>query len=346
MRLPNRFGSISKLSGKRRNPYIAKKFVMWKTDDEAKKVRPVYRIVGYYPTKKAALEALAQANLNPKTDEQITLKQIYAEWSKKKYPTISATNKKNYVNAWEKYMIPLHDADMKSINTFDIENCISDMDVPRTMRKYCKIVLHQLYRYAIAHDICNKDYSQLADFGIDNDAKIERKVFTKDEIKAFAGKTDVFSDMIVIGCHTGFRPIELCELTLDEIDFEKGMIYLRGTKTESGKNRRCPVHPNILSTLQRNAGKSAKFATQRVFVDDNGVPVSYATFYDRVSKMGHTPHDTRHTFASYSKMCGMDDYARKEIMGHSQGKQNVTDFTYTHVDEDYLKSEMGKLLLL
>ena len=95
MRLPNRYGVIGKLSGKRRNPYIAKKFVMWKVDDESKKVRPVYKIIGYYPTKKSALEALAQENLNPKTnDDKITFAQIYEEWMKRKSGTISQTNMK------------------------------------------------------------------------------------------------------------------------------------------------------------------------------------------------------------------------------------------------------------
>lgn len=337
MRLPNRYGVIGKLSGKRRNPYIAKKFVMWKVDDESKKVRPVYKIIGYYPTKKSALEAIAQENLNPKTnDDKITFAQIYEEWTKRKSGTISQTNMKNYVSAY-KYLAPLHDVDFASINTFDIEDAIVDMEVPRTIRRYCKMLMHQMYHYAISHDLCNKDYSKLADFGIDNQTRIERKVFTKEEVEYLFTQDDVISEMLLIGIYSAMRPIEICNLLNREVDLDAGMFRLDGTKTKNGQNRRCPVHPKIIPILRKRCVKTANFANREVFPE-----VSYAQYYDAVVKLGHTPHDTKHTFGSYSAMCHMDEIARKEIMGHSQGKSNVTNFVYTHVTDEWLKEEMQK----
>ena len=337
MRLPNRYGVIGKLSGKRRNPFIAKKFVRWETDDDAKKLRPVYKIVGYFPTKKSALEALAQENLNPKTNEEkITFANIYTEWEKRKAGTIAETNRKNYVSAY-KYLAPLHDVEFASINTFDIEDAVEDMNVPRTIRKYCKMLMHQMYHYAISHDITEKDYSKLADFGIDNQTRIERKVFTKEEVEYLFTQDDVISEMLLIGIYSAMRPIEICNLTWDEVDMDNGMFRIIGTKTEYGRNRRCPIHPKIIPTLRKQWLKSGKFGQIRVFPD-----VTYAQYYTAVVDRGHTPHDTKHTFGSYSAMCHMDEIARKEIMGHSQGKANVTNYTYTHVTDEWLKEEMQK----
>ena len=68
MRLPNGYGSVYKLSGKRRKPFIARKTIGW--DDNGKQI---YRTIGYYETKKLALQSLADFNNNPYDVEVSTL---------------------------------------------------------------------------------------------------------------------------------------------------------------------------------------------------------------------------------------------------------------------------------
>jgi len=65
MKLPNGYGSVYKLSGKRRNPWVARKTTGWTLNVETKKSFPVYQFVGYYPTQKEALQALADYNKDP-----------------------------------------------------------------------------------------------------------------------------------------------------------------------------------------------------------------------------------------------------------------------------------------
>ena len=60
MRLPNGFGSVVKLSGKRRKPYLAKITAGW--DDNGKQIR---KCIGYAKTKKEAIELLVKYNANP-----------------------------------------------------------------------------------------------------------------------------------------------------------------------------------------------------------------------------------------------------------------------------------------
>ena len=59
-RNPNGYGSVVKLSGNRRKPFAVRKTVGY--DDRA---YPIYEIIGYYPTRKDALTALAEYNHDP-----------------------------------------------------------------------------------------------------------------------------------------------------------------------------------------------------------------------------------------------------------------------------------------
>lgn len=65
MKLPNGYGSVYKLSGKRRNPYIVRKTTGWTIDEATNTAKQQYITIGYYPTRAKALEALANYNANP-----------------------------------------------------------------------------------------------------------------------------------------------------------------------------------------------------------------------------------------------------------------------------------------
>ena len=60
MRLPNGYGSITKLSGKRRKPYAVKVTKEW-TDDG----KQVQKYLGYYESRAKAIKALADYNEHP-----------------------------------------------------------------------------------------------------------------------------------------------------------------------------------------------------------------------------------------------------------------------------------------
>ena len=60
MKLPNGYGAVVKLSGKRRKPYAARVTVKWTED--GKQVR---KYLGFYRTRQEALKALADYNANP-----------------------------------------------------------------------------------------------------------------------------------------------------------------------------------------------------------------------------------------------------------------------------------------
>lgn len=74
MRNPNGYGTVAKLSGNRRNPFVVRKTLGW--DDRG---YPIYEIIGYYPTREAGMIALAEYNRDPYDIQtaKITMEQLY-----------------------------------------------------------------------------------------------------------------------------------------------------------------------------------------------------------------------------------------------------------------------------
>ena len=74
MKLPNGFGSVYKLSGRRRHPWVARKTVGWN-----EKGQPKYKYIGYYETKKEALQALSAVS-EEEERETATLQEVHERW--------------------------------------------------------------------------------------------------------------------------------------------------------------------------------------------------------------------------------------------------------------------------
>ena len=73
MRLPNSYGSISKLSGNRRRPYMVRLTVGWTAEGKR-----ISKVLGYFESRKKALQALAEYHANPYSlEEQITFAELF-----------------------------------------------------------------------------------------------------------------------------------------------------------------------------------------------------------------------------------------------------------------------------
>lgn len=85
MKLPNGYGTVYKLSGKRRKPYIVKKTVGWHFDEKKDKQVQDYVIVGYAAIRAEGLQTLTDYNSNPYDLEasKIAFVVVYEKWSEK-----------------------------------------------------------------------------------------------------------------------------------------------------------------------------------------------------------------------------------------------------------------------
>lgn len=83
MRLPNGYGSVYKLSGNRRRPWVAIVTTGWADDG-----RQIRQPIGYFKDRPEALIALAEFNKNPYSAEAatITFAEIYEMWRDEEFP--------------------------------------------------------------------------------------------------------------------------------------------------------------------------------------------------------------------------------------------------------------------
>lgn len=80
MKLSNGYGSVVKLSGKRRKPYQVRKTVGWHFDKKKDKQVQGFIIIGYVPNRAEGLQMLADYNRNPFDTKaaKMTFDDVYA----------------------------------------------------------------------------------------------------------------------------------------------------------------------------------------------------------------------------------------------------------------------------
>ena len=352
MKMANGMGSVYKLSGKRRNPWIARKTKGWDIDLDTRKTKQLYVTIGYYPTRQAALEALINYNKNPYDleTEKITFEEVYDKWSEVHFETIVPSAQRTWKSAFS-HSAPLYKMRMKDIRTNHLEETIRNADVGASTKQRMKSLYNLLFRYALKNEIVDKDYAALCDSVKAGKPEIVRIPFSQEEINLLWDNISfLFVDMVLIGIYSGWRPQELAILKIKDIDLENQTMF-GGLKTDAGKNRCVPIHPRILPLIKANYEKAMQMNSEYLFNDENGKQGSFLT-YDKYRgrfkkimlklNLNHRPHDTRHTFVTLAKKYKIDEYILKLIVGHSI--DDVTEKVYTHRTMEQLQEEIKKIL--
>lgn len=351
MKLPNGFGSVYKLSGKRRNPYIARKTTGWKLDSDGMKAKQQYITIGYYPTKQAALAALVNYNENPYDIQvnNITFTEVYNRWSAVHFVKIVPSACRTWVSAYN-HSAPLHDMRFRDIRTNHLEETINHASVGDSTKQRMKSLYNMLYKYALKYEIVEKDYAALCDSVKRGKPQIIRTPYTPEEVRKLWENIDFpFVDMVLIGIYSGWRPQELAVLKIADIDLDSCTMF-GGLKTDAGRNRCVPIHPAIIELVRLNYEKAVQMKSNFLFNDPDGQQGTHLTYdkyrgrFNKINKklgMSHRPHDTRHTFITYAKESGVDEYILKLIVGHSI--EDITEKVYTHRTMQQLTDEIAKI---
>ncbi|MBL8635985.1 MAG: site-specific integrase [Myxococcales bacterium] len=143
--------------------------------------------------------------------------------------------------------------------------------------------------------------------------------------------------LVDVAVYTGARASELFALRIEDFDFVRGRVHIRGTKTAKS-DRWLPLVP-VLDELVRpqqlarrgghlldhwhNKWKDLRAACVRAGIEPRSVL------------------DFRHTFASWLKQAGCDSKAVGALMGHTTGK--MVDEVYGHLDDRSLRAVIEHL---
>lgn len=330
MRLPNGYGGVVKLSGKRRKPFQVRLTKGFNNDG-----KQIFMYLGYYATKNEALIALAEYNSSPYDISQITFSEVFKKWSNEHFKKVSDSAIENYSNAYRKYCKSLYKMKFQEIRLAHLQGIIDNCGMAHPTRAVIKTLFCVLYKYAIKHDLVDKNYAQYVDIG-QREGVIKREPFTQEEIdKLFKHVNDIdYTDTVLIMIYTGLRIGELLDMKIKDVHLEDRYM-VGGSKTKAGKNRIIPINRKIEPFIRRYYEKN-KYK-EYLIINSLGRPMTYSNYrrekWDNIMeklqfKGNHKPHDARHTFASLMDTAGANKLCIKRIIGHSS--QDLTEDVYTH----------------
>jgi len=333
---PNGYGSVYKLSGKRRHPFVAKKTLGF--DDNGKQL---YQVIGYYEKREQAMLGLAEYNKNPLLidNEKITFEEVFVLWKAKKFEGATTSTINGY-NAAYKNSPSLHNMKFKDIKTMHMDAAISSCTLGYGSLRKMKILYQQMYEYAMANDLIQKDYSEYVKLG-ENTSNPDRQPFSVEEINMLfeIEPTLPFVDTILILIYSGIRPGELLNIKHEDINLDEEYFIVTDSKTEAGQNRLVPISKKTLPYFKRRFESNAPYLIMHPSKNKKmGYDYYYrSTFQPIMDELNikHRPHDCRHTFATLLNNAEANKTSIKNLIGHNSFI--TTEKTYTHKDINELR---------
>lgn len=317
----NGMGTVYKLQGRRRRPWVAAK----------KKV-----ILGYYETKTAALEALARMSQVDVTERyNWTFQQVFEAWQEEHYKTLTKAGIATYNRSFAVFA-PLHNQKFRALRTADFQAVIDQHmgKTHSTVSKY-KQLITQMSRWAIREEICTTNFATYV--RIPGEKKKEKEIFSWEDIEKLRADGSETAMIILMLIYTGMRIGELFSLPLS--GYHETYV-IAGEKTEAGRNRVIPIHP---------AGRAyfAHFAST-ADPDADGLLISgykgnrlvngfrrrdYYNLLDVLGILRKSPHAARHTFASEARKAGMPPEVLQKILGHANYETTANIYVHTEITQ-------------
>lgn len=344
MKRANGTGSVVKLSGNRRRPWVVK------VSGRNKYGHVIQQIVSYHEKASEAQLALDEYNrakaagAAPAMDKfTLTVADVFKAWKAREYRKLKPASINSHNAAWNKRVSRLASRKMRDLTLDDLQTLLDDDEdagLSQSSINNDALLIKSLCSYAMERDIIGKDYSRYLDIPSVG-AKRPRDAlndFQLAQLEQMAAAGVPWADTALMLCYTGFRVSEFLQLTRFSYHPENGGYLQGGLKTDAGKNRIVPVHPKIHPYLMARL----KQGGETIICDDHGKNISSSLYRDyfrplaqQISAPNATPHWCRHTFATRLHSAKADPLTVKWLMGHST-KSDITAH-YTHDTVEVLK---------
>lgn len=327
MRKPNGYGSIKKLSGNRRRPFV---FVV-SMDGSQKPIE-------YFATQVEA--EIFQADYNKLhfhrslPSHQVTLAELYYRWlpAHTTNTNPSQSSLESYSNSF-KHLQALHYEPIQNLKYADYQKILDSMrkrGLSYSSLKKVRSLISLLEKYAVKIELINKCYAPLLSIG-KNKAVRPHHPFSRQKInRLWVHCDDSGVDTVLILLYTGMRVGEMLALQKTDVNIRQRFIRITKSKTVSGI-RVIPIHPRILPLIIARMDSPGT----TLLSDTNGNPYDYSRYciiwrevMHSINADGHTTHDCRHTVATLLDNAGANETAKRRILGHTGG--DVTERVYTH----------------
>jgi site-specific recombinase XerD len=319
MRLPNSYGTIDKLPGKRRRPWRVRLGAEYSSDGVH--LTETRRVLGYYRTKREAVDALNDYHLDPfDIADTSTFAEIYDRWIREKQIKGCSTSMLNSCRAAFNKCIAIHEMQIHEIKYAHLQAVIDSYpDASASTLQNVLMVMRGIYNYCMRCDIIRRDPTQYLHINACAAPTEKHKPFTAAEIGALWDMPPSRErDITLILLYSGWRVRELLQMPADKIDMQT-LTMQGGMKTKAGKDRLVPIHSRIVPLVEKYVSDPMPFG------------IGYTSIYEWMLKnTGHRCHDTRHTFVSELQSRGADHICIERLVGHAS--KSITDKVYTHKD--------------
>ncbi|MBQ7974569.1 MAG: tyrosine-type recombinase/integrase [Clostridia bacterium] len=330
MKNPNGYGTVTKLSGNRRKPYIVKEGISGRQ-----------KPIGYASTREEGLILLAQYNNNPWDIDmgKITLQELYELWRVKRWDKLGIANKSALQSAY-KHCKMLYKVRYKQIKSYHMQECIDTCGCGYSTQGAIKNLFGHLDRFAMELDIISKRCSDL--LTSEPIPETTKTVFTDEEVfLLWQNKDYEWIDSILFFLYTGLRISEMVCLQTENINFDNWTIT-GGTKTAAGKNRIIPIHSKIRYIVTKRAEQSKSgyvFEYKGKKLSHTQYRLIWSSLMNYL-KMEHTPHECRHTFRSRLDSAGANKVCIDRLMGHKSKETGERIYTHKSIEELRLNIEL------
>ncbi len=356
-KLPNGFGQITKLNNKNlRKSYRA--MVTIGKDSYGKPIQRLLKPQSYFSTYNEAYEALVEYNKDPYdlSNSVMTLRDLYELWYEEYSKKVeSQSSLRSIKAAWNKSSL-LYDMRINDIKVYHLKKCIlENTETSINMKSRLKSVYNLMFDYAVERELCNKNPARAFNLSDSIDTSVVKKEhisFSDTEMEILWSNTDVaYVNIILIQCYSGWRPQELVNIKLEDVDLEN-WLFKGGMKTKAGKNRVVPIHPKIKNLVTQEYNRSKELGHDKLIscIDGrSGLNMTYDKYNKRFIRIvheldlnpDHRTHDPRKHFITLAKKYEVDEYAIKYMVGHAI--TDITENTYTSRETSWLISEISKI---
>ena len=317
LKRPNGTGTVYKLSGRRKRPWVASKARV---------------VIGYYETKTEALQALERVSEQTITDKyNMTFAEVYDAWSKEHFSKIKEGAQRQHKASFKAFE-SLHDRKFRSLRASDFQPVLdAHKDTPETLKKYRQLI-NQMSDWAMREDITTKNYVKYVELA--SKPKKARDKFTDEEYQKIKDDSSETAKIVVMMLSTGVRPNELFKLELK--DYHETYI-VTGSKTEAGMNRTIPINPDGREAFKYFADRATDSLLLSGYEGNKLVSNfrkrDYTRLLERLGIPYKVPYTARHTYGSRSVKGGMAPENLKQIMGHTDYTTTVNNYISADIDE-------------
>ena len=321
----NGTGTVYKLSGRRRRPWVAAKNRV---------------VIGYYEKKTDALEALEKLSGRDLTERyNMTFSEVYEAWKAEYCKRLSKAGQKAYETSYKAFSV-LYSRKFRELRTADFQAVIDEHKSKTEAIKKYRQLISQMSKWAMREEINTQNFAQFVQ--LQSAPKKAKEIFTDADIEKIKKDGSEAARIILMLLATGMRIGELFFLPLE--DYHETYV-IGGSKTEAGRNRVIPIRPEG----REHFSYFAKQATGPLLLSGYTGQKVYANYRNRdyyplLDKLGierKPPHATRHTYTSRAVKEGMPPEVLQKILGHAD--YSTTANVYTHLDiETLIKAVEGK----